>query len=182
MKPEQFNQTCPQGTTTQDSTGPIRHVLGQLRDVTGVLSVEDYTRDPIATFGGSIGGHIRHCLDHIQAVIVGTQNDVIDYDHRERGTDIESDPAAATDEIERIDTALGALAEGVEGRTVTVKVMLTGDGDVTELQSTVGREFAFVLSHTIHHGAMIGGMVKALGGEVPEGFGLAPSTIAYRNR
>jgi uncharacterized damage-inducible protein DinB len=186
MNPEQLDHAgavqAKRGPDTPDAVGPVREVLGQLRGVVGLLKADDYTRQPVTTFGGSIGGHVRHCLDHIDAVVLGADGGVIDYDHRERGTEVESDPLAALAEIDRIDSSLSVLADGVPGRAVAVKVMLSDDGSVTELGSTVGRELAFVFSHTIHHGAMIGGMVRALGGTVPEGFGLAPSTIAYRKR
>jgi uncharacterized damage-inducible protein DinB len=185
MKPEQIEQTGNElgelDLTTGEAVAAVREVLGQLREVVSFLGVDTYTRDPVATFGGSIGGHVRHCLDHIEAVIQGIDSGVVDYDHRERGTEIESDPAAAIVESTRLCSLLDALADVTPEQAVAVKVMLCGDGAVTTLRSTIGRELVFVLSHTIHHGAMIAGMVKALGGDVPEGFGLAPSTIAYRN-
>jgi uncharacterized damage-inducible protein DinB len=186
MEPVRIDQAeTGHGEQTRVTTcqaGHIQDVLQQLRQVVGSLGPDDYTLKPVATFGGSVGGHVRHCLDHIEAVIQGIDGGVIDYDHRERGTEIESDPASALAEIDRLDSLLDALANVAPEQEVTVRVMLTGDGSVSSLRSTVGRELAFVFSHTIHHGAMIGGMVKALGGDVPEGFGLAPSTVAYRKR
>jgi uncharacterized damage-inducible protein DinB len=47
--------------------------------------------------------------------------------------------------------------------------MLTG-------MSTLARELAFVLNHTIHHQAMIGLLASLHGCDVPDGFGYAPST------
>ncbi len=45
--------------------------------------------------------------------------------------------------------------------------------------TSLGRELAFVMSHTIHHNALIGVIAKLLGIDVPERFGYAPSTLAY---
>ena len=56
---------------------------------------------------------------------------------------------------------------------------MTGFFDLAGRGSTVGRELAYVLSHTIHHNAIIGSMVKALGGVLPERFGYAPSTVRH---
>ncbi len=186
MIPEQLNQTSTKqagrDSSNPEAVAPVRQVLRQLRDVVGLLDVDHYTRQPVTTFGGSIGGHVRHCLDHVEAVISGADAGAIDYDHRERGTEVETDPVAAIVEIDRLDSLLGIMPDDASGRTVVVKIMLRGDGSVKEMSSTVGRELAFVFSHTIHHGAMIGGMVRALGGDAPEGFGLAPSTIAYRKQ
>ena len=36
---------------------------------------------------------------------------------------------------------------------------------------------AYVLSHTIHHNAIVAGIVKSLGVTPPETFGYAPSTL-----
>jgi hypothetical protein len=42
--------------------------------------------------------------------------------------------------------------------------------------STLARELAFVLNHTIHHQAMIGLLASMHGHAVPDGFGFAAST------
>lgn len=166
---------------TLDAIAPVQFVLGQLREVVDALGDDQYTRDPVATFSGSIGGHVRHCLDHINALVQGAEAGSVDYDHRERGTDVETDRAASIAEIDRLIAALKSL-EGMEAKDVAVKVMLSGDGVESTFSTTVGRELVFMLSHTIHHGAMIGGMVQAMGGKAPVGFGVAPSTLAYRKR
>jgi hypothetical protein len=49
----------------------------------------------------------------------------------------------------------------------------------TEVETTVGRELAFVLSHTVNHNALIAVMALTLGVPVPDRFGYAPSTIAH---
>ncbi|UCF67889.1 MAG: DinB family protein [Acidobacteriota bacterium] len=46
-------------------------------------------------------------------------------------------------------------------------------------RSSVGRELRFLLSHTVHHFAIIGLMLRMLGGEPPAAFGVAPSTLDY---
>jgi len=48
--------------------------------------------------------------------------------------------------------------------------------------TSLGRELAFVLSHTVHHSALVAVMVKLLGNMVPERLGYAPATIAYLER
>ena len=54
-------------------------------------------------------------------------------------------------------------------------------GDEIEWQpSTTGRELQFLVSHTVHHFAMIGGICRALEVEMEENFGVAPSTLRHR--
>src|SRR5262249_17850022 len=65
---------------------------------------------------------------------------------------------------------------------VRLSVLLEPEGPAFETESTLGRELAFVVSHTIHHGAIIASTVRMLGGEVPRHFGVAPSTIAWLER
>lgn len=46
--------------------------------------------------------------------------------------------------------------------------------------TSVGRELRFLLSHTVHHCALIAILLSLRGGEVPNGFGIAPSTERHR--
>jgi uncharacterized damage-inducible protein DinB len=43
-------------------------------------------------------------------------------------------------------------------------------------QSSLGRELAFVLNHTVHHQALLAVLLAVQGRRVPVGFGYAPST------
>jgi uncharacterized damage-inducible protein DinB len=43
-------------------------------------------------------------------------------------------------------------------------------------RSTLAREVLFVISHTVHHQALIAVLLAAAGRTVPDTFGLAPST------
>lgn len=62
---------------------------------------------------------------------------------------------------------------------VAVTAMLADEGGSLTSWSTLGRELAFVLSHTIHHQAMIALLLEGLGRPVAdERFGCAPSTPA----
>jgi uncharacterized damage-inducible protein DinB len=64
-----------------------------------------------------------------------------------------------------------SLAAGVE-----LSAVVDGTGRRVAAQSTVARELVFVLSHTIHHQAIIALLLASAGQSTPERFGLAPST------
>jgi uncharacterized damage-inducible protein DinB len=49
------------------------------------------------------------------------------------------------------------------------------------MRTTRRRELAFVISHTVHHQALIAVLVALAGGEIPEAFGLAPTTPRLRS-
>lgn len=161
---------------------PLVEILEELRSVIRTLTDDEFTRPMGPLFlGATIGGHVRHCLDHVRAVADGCVRGAIDYDHRERGTPVERSPAAASDECAALTAALRAMSRTDAARGVRVAVMPRRDGEPVELRSTLARELAFVLSHTVHHNAMIRGMVTSLGRPLPGTFGFAPSTLAHRD-
>jgi uncharacterized damage-inducible protein DinB len=153
-----------------------------LRELVGVverLGDDEYVRKPVGVIPGSVGGHVRHCLDHATALLAAVSTGHLDYDRRERGTAVELDRAAAVDAIRAAEWHLSELVRADCDRPLRVRVLMTADGDPIEVGSTVGRELAYVLSHTIHHYALVGAMVRTLGGAPPERFGYAPSTVRH---
>jgi uncharacterized damage-inducible protein DinB len=164
------------------SVEPLVEVLGQLYAVIEMLSDAQYRTRAVGVFESSIAAHVRHCLDHVAAFLAVAVGEEIDYDHRERGTQIEQSRAAALHRVAELQRQLLELPPEAMHRSTWVSVMLRSDGPTSHLHSSVGREVAFVLSHTIHHQALIAAMVKSLGGWLPDGFGYAPSTIAHQRQ
>lgn len=162
--------------------------LCQVDELVARFDAAAYATSLEGIFGGSIGGHVRHCLDHVRVLVEtlerADQGPVpgdapADYDTRSRGTDVETDPGAARAQLADLRDRLEQGARLPLDHPVSLSIMLSGDGLRIPMCSTVGREVAFVFSHTIHHQAMIGGMARHLGVEVPAEFGRAPSTIAH---
>ncbi len=155
--------------------------LVQMRDVIAALAPEAYTNEPDRICRGTVGRHVRHCLDHVRMLIDAAPTGLVDYDARDRGTDIETNPVAACDELDRL---IVALRDGVlpVDTPLTISSVISGAGDRVSTQSSLGRELVYVLAHTIHHAAMIIGLVEAAGGDVPAAFGYAPSTIAQTDQ
>ena len=122
----------------------------------------------------TIGGHLRHLLDHHEALVEGWSTGRIDYAARRRNTPCERDPARALARIEAIDASLENLP-AEESSSITV---LREDGSVTA--STVARELDFVASHTTHHLAIVALLAHVLDLTVPTDLGVAVSTLRYR--
>lgn len=154
-------------------------ILQQLQAVIACLRDEQYAMRPVGVVESSLGGHVRHCLDHVRALLAGIETGTLDYDRRDRGTLIESDRAAALDAIKSLRNRLSRFDDVGLDREIKLSVMMTSDGPPMLVGTTAGREIAYVLSHTIHHNALIGTMVKILGGWLPDRFGYAPATIAH---
>jgi len=154
----------------------ITRQLDDMADI--VMSIDDatYVARPLDQVSGSIGEHVRHCLDHIGALVAATSSTPLSYDRRERGTAVERDPAEALRLIMRLKSAVGRWTERSMDEPISVASMLTATGQSVTGWSTLGRELAFVSSHTIHHEAMIAVLLSLAGLEVPDGLGLAPAT------
>jgi len=157
---------------------PLAQLLRQLADVIRDLSDAQYTQKPVGVIESSVGGHVRHCLDHVQSLLTSIDTGHLDYDHRARGTPVERLRSSAIGVIDEMVESLEVLPGFVITRPLSVYVRMSSDAaSPVSVLSSVGRELAYVLSHTIHHNAIVNAMVKTLGGCVPERFGYAPSTI-----
>jgi uncharacterized damage-inducible protein DinB len=154
----------------------IRRLLADLASLVLSLDGETYRASPLPEASGSIGGHIRHCLDHIGALVAATPSMTLSYDHRERGTAVERDPSEALRRIMRLEAAVDRWGSRSIEEPLRVTSMLSSSGESTTGWSTLGRELAFVTSHTIHHQAFIALLLAAQGLAVPDGLGYAPST------
>jgi len=157
-------------------------LLRQCEEFVGRVSgsLGAYTQESRTIKGGSIGKHVRHTLDHFRAALEAhARSEPICYDRRERNVPMETDPGAARAAIEELCVALSALAGGSAASPVRVRVMIAGDGTEAELDSSLGRELAFASHHAVHHHAMMGAIAREFGLGVPEGFGLAPSTLNH---
>jgi len=157
-----------------------RNVISRQLDglATIVMSIGDETfvAHPIAEVSGSIGEHVRHCLDHIGALVAATAAKPLSYDRRERGSAVERDPAEALRLIMRLKSAVDRWGERTLDEPLCVTSMLTAGGEAVTGWSTLGRELAFVSSHTIHHEAMIAVLLSLAGVEIPDRLGFAPTT------
>jgi uncharacterized damage-inducible protein DinB len=142
------------------------------------LTDDEYTDRPDPTTS-SIASHIRHTLDHVAAIMRGAAQGMIDYDDRERDTQVERNRTVALEAIRSLRTELVALPDRAYTARLDVRGLVCADQPQITAASTVARELLYVLSHTVHHHAMIASIGKSLGVAVPETFGYAPSTLAH---
>ena len=172
--------TVREGAEFPPAVMPLVGVLRQLAELLEALCDADYVQKPVGVVPSSIGGHVRHNLDHIESLLNGLDFGSVDYDARRRGTDIERSRGAALDALRWLEFRLFATEWPAADQPLRLSVLLSSDGAPVEVETTLARELAFLLSHTIHHNALIGVMAKLLGAPLPDNFGYAPSTIAYQ--
>jgi len=145
----------------------------------GSLDDATYTFVHPSAAGSSIGGHFRHVVDHYTRLVEGVQLGIVDYDARERDPRIEQDRAFACETVRKLLPTCEALSERGPSSTLLVACAIDPDGDAARVESSLGREMVFVVSHAVHHYAIMAMMGRTLGVAVPSGFGYAPSTLKY---
>lgn len=155
--------------------------LLQLKSLITTISESDYTKTMEALSGATIGQHIRHILEFYLLLVSGSFTGTICYDKRERDLRIENNPSFAKDTIDRLIPAIDTI---IEKDPVVLEADYTTDGEsVNTMNTTVGRELAYCIEHSIHHQAIIkaGLITMGLSYLTDEHFGVAYSTIRYRD-
>ena len=156
--------------------------LQQGATIVGALPEGLYADFHSAAPEGSIGAHLRHCIDHYDCFLQGLGEGKIDYAKRERRIDIEQDPDTAIERLREQATELLSLqGEWDQDRAIEVRTVSFDAEDHGWLPSTLGRELQFLLSHTIHHFALIAMLLRLAGITPPREFGVAPSTLQFRD-
>ncbi len=170
---------------SQDSIkAAVIEALRQGECLLEALSDETYNRSVPDAFDATIGGHYRHCLEHFEALLPtgpGRTTEV-DYDARKRDRRVETDRGHALErtrvlarEIEsRLDAEV--LSDFVRVRCKASYVR----ADSPPVISSLGREVMYTIVHAIHHYALISIMCRLMRVRLPEGFGVAPSTVQHR--
>lgn len=157
----------------------IRETLTQLQQVLGQLSADEYTAQPAILNGSSIGQHCRHLLDAFVCLENGYDTGIINYENRNRNKDIEQHKETAQKHIEAI---LHHLNKPEKSLTLCANYSIE-DSAIEEYKTSYTRELAYALEHAVHHTALIGVGIKVVAPNVvvPKNFGVASSTVKYRN-
>jgi uncharacterized damage-inducible protein DinB len=158
-------------------------VLLQGKDLLERLGQEEFAAGNPLGNGASIGAHYRHSLDHFRQLFSGLESGMVDYDARTRESLLETDRAAALAATESLRTAAKDLRKLGAEDPLEVRCGVTyGGEDAGTASSTLGREMMFCISHAIHHYAIIAMVLRSGQKAVPDGFGVAPSTMRHRQQ
>ena len=155
-------------------------ILQQGRSYLNTISESAYNEILPNHFISSAGTHIRHALDHYQAIMTGLEGKVINYDHRTRGGDIEKSPDLANKKIAQIIQWLEGLTLTDFERDLALSTELSVyDAKVATIPTTLARELIFASSHAVHHYAMVAQIAKHQDIRLPPLFGIAPATATH---
>lgn len=128
----------------------------------------------------SVGSHIRHILERFQSLFNGLPDGTVDYDSRRRDKSVENELSAGLIALASLkqDLETAQLRTALADR-VMVRESLHPQSPQVTIASTVERELMSLLTHSIHHLAIIALLLKPYGYQLDKDFGKAPSTIIY---
>lgn len=157
------------------------HFLNQGIRLLSSISDEEYAFNNGKYFKSGIGRHFRHILEHYLSLING-YTDKINYDERPRDVRMETERTFAISTMRSIIDSLEVFIDKPELIDRTLEVQ-SNEGieqeDTPWSESSIRRELQFLISHTVHHYALIALILKTEGIETEESFGVAPSTLKH---
>lgn len=154
----------------------INNSLNELVDLLRQLSNKEYSNACADLSNASIGEHTRHIIEMLQCLENQYDSGVVNYDQRERNVLIQTDENCAIQHILTIQNNLEKENKNLELQQII-------DGSAIRIQSNYYRELLYNLEHCIHHQALIKvAVLKCENIVVSADFGVARSTIEYRNR
>ena len=153
-----------------------KNVLMQLVESINSLSFDEYTQKISLLSNSTIGEHTRHIIELFQQLLVGYENNIIDYDKRERNILIQQNIDFAIECTANIISRIDKYNKGL---------MLKRLYNSTEnlIETNYSRELMYNIEHCIHHQAIIKIALLNFGKtEIAENLGVAKSTIEYKKQ
>ncbi len=155
-------------------------VVQQATEFLSNISDQDYVEVMQPHFSGSAGAHMRHVIDHYLALKNGIKKGTVDYNKRNRFSDVESSPAIAISIWHDISQWLESIDPNWSEQSLEVISEVSASRELSvRATSSLQRELMFVSSHAIHHFSLLAIMGSLQGKSVPLNFGVAPVTAGY---
>ncbi len=156
--------------------------LEQGLDLLRALDDNAYTSAQPPYHKSCIGDHLRHCLEHYMSFLDGLDGGMIDYDARARDVRIATSRLVATQTIRDLIVRLRAVPQ--DDKPLRTKMDSDKNTESAALWSlsSVQRELQYLLAHIIHHYALIAVLLRLQGYKPQEDFGVAPSTLKFREQ
>ncbi len=147
------------------------------------LDASHFRGDDGACGAGAIGPQLRHVADFYRSLLEGLETALDDYDARKRDPLFEQNRDYAARELESLARRLRALTRSARDVRLRVRseAAVFSATDRAWTRSSLRRELVALLSHTVHHFALVRELLRARGCDPGPEFGLAPSTRAHRS-
>lgn len=154
----------------------INNSLDELVALLDQLSDKEYTKQCTHLSNATIGQHTRHIIEMFQCLENFYEPGLVNYDRRERNIVIETSTGFAK-------KCIVAIQDNLDRENKSIQLQQIIDGEEIRIESNYHRELLYNLEHCIHHQALIKvGLLQCENIQVDADFGVARSTIEYRNR
>lgn len=154
----------------------ISPILQQLSNCLQQLTKEQYIAKSNLLNGSTIGGHTRHVIELFQCLLTGYESNIINYEKRKRDITIEVDKQTACNLLSYIESNINQ-----PNKNLQLQGCFTSINEYDEVVTNYYREVIYNVEHTIHHMALIRvGVNEVSTISLPQDFGVAPSTIKYK--
>lgn len=155
-----------------------KNILLQLQDALGLLSDEEYQLSLSIFSDASVSQHVRHILE-FYICLIDCKTNVLNFDNRKRDRRIEVSLEFTHHCIVELLFKLDCLEED---REIVLEASLNNFEH--KVKTTIKRELLYVVEHAVHHMAIVkmGIMLNFPHLKLADNFGVAESTIAYRNQ
>jgi hypothetical protein len=147
----------------------------QLKIALSNVDKANYVRPSVLLDNATIGKHTRHIIELVQCLIVGYKDGLVNYDKRERNVTIETDINFA---LECLQSCMLAIHQPDKNYIAAYEI---NDATV-EANTTYYREIMYNIEHCTHHQALIKVAFNEFKIKAEPTFGVATSTIKYREQ
>jgi uncharacterized damage-inducible protein DinB len=152
----------------------IKNNFTEIIEVLQRLDDFSYTQPFTMLSNATIGEHTRHIIEMYQSLIHSYEIGIVNYDKRARNKTIETHRTFAIEQIEKLLATIEKPNKSLILQQGTTEITL-------EIETNYERELLYNLEHSIHHQALIKvALLQLQSVEIPENFGVAQSTIVYR--
>jgi hypothetical protein len=157
----------------------VQVIFQQLEDSLVQLNNEQYCKKIDTLSGATVGQHVRHVVEMFVCLQEGYTTGTVNYEKRKRDLTIESSNEVAVNLMQHINSSLF-----VENKELILEAGFDENSvELNQLPTNYFREIAYNLEHAIHHMALIKiGINQVSDILLPQGYGVASSTIKYRQR
>ncbi|MFM9915424.1 MAG: hypothetical protein ACKVOX_06425 [Rhizobacter sp.] len=172
------SSSAPVGATAGDAERLLKFNCQLIDQALALLAAHDGLGAP--AYEHYTGPHLRHVVEHYEALVLRDADSVVDYDSRPRDRELERDAHLARARLTALRQQMTSWSDAMLDKPLFVRGQggLTGEFDFVT-RSSMGRELMFLASHAIHHYALLQVYCERHGIATHPSFGLAPSTVAH---
>jgi len=155
-------------------------VIEQGEQFLKTVTPSSYNKILTPYFTSSSGEHMRHIIDHFQSLKLSNESGLVDYDLRNRKSDVESNKDFALQQLLIIKQWLLSLDEEILDRKLNIKTEVSlSENHSAYIISNFSRELVFITSHAVHHFSIISIAMQIQDLTLDVNFGIAPATATH---